>query len=140
MNFVGAEGTSKDKGFVLKLRSFAFDDTLKMNLNKKDMAIVLGISQPTLRKKLKAVELFYSDGFNSEYFPVYEKCYLSEQNVEYVKAVLCSDKTSKTYKQVRWFLENKCHLRRNANLQLVNIQAGFCGRNTGCKIVHKYSL
>ena len=134
MNFIGAEGASKDKGFVLKLRSLAFDDTLKINLNKKDMAIVLGISQPTLRKKLKSVEMFYNDGFVEEYFPVYEKCFLSKENIEIVKEVLSNDKTSRIYKQVRWYLQNGFHLRRDADDRLLEVFAGVLGKK---KVVRK---
>ena len=135
MNFIGAEGASKDKGFVLKLRSLAFDDTLKINLNKKDMAIVLGISQPTLRKKLKSVEMFYNDGFVEEYFPVYEKCFLSKENIEVIKEVLMyNDQTSRIYKQLKWFLQNKFHLRRDADDRLRDVFAGLLGQK---KVVRK---
>lgn len=127
MNFIGAEGASKDKGFVLKLRSLAFDDTLKINLNKKDIAIVLGISQPTLRKKLKSVEMFYNDSFAEDYFPVYEKCFLSKENIEVVKLALSNDKTSRLYKQIRWFLMNGFHLRKDADDRLRDVFAGVIG-------------
>ena len=137
MNFIGAEGASKDKGFVLKLRSLAFDDTLKINLNKKDMAIVLGISQPTLRKKLKSVEMFYNDGFVEEYFPVYEKCFLSKENIEVVKLVLNNDKTSRVYKQVKWFLEKGYHLRKDADYKLNEVFAGVLGKKVVKKQVEK---
>jgi hypothetical protein len=126
VNFIGVD--AKDKGFALKLRSLAFDDTLKINLNKKDIAIALGISQPTLRKKLKNIEMFYNDGFVAEYFPVYEKCFLSKENIEVVKMALSNDKTSRVYKQVRWFLQNGFHLRRDADDRLRDVFAGVIGR------------
>ena len=125
MNFIGVD--AKDKGFALKLRSLAFDDTLKINLNKKDMAIVLGISQPTLRKKLKSVEMFYNDSFAEDYFPVYEKCFLSKENIEVVKLALSNDKTSRLYKQIRWFLMNGFHLRKDADDRLRDVFAGVIG-------------
>ena len=125
MNFIGVD--AKDKGFALKLRSLAFDDTLKINLNKKDIAIVLGISQPTLRKKLKSVEMFYNDGFSEDYFPVYEKCFLSKENIEVVKLALSNDKTSRLYKQIRWFLMNGFHLRKDADDRLRDVFAGVIG-------------
>lgn len=123
------EGASKDKGFALKLRAVAFDDTLKIGYNKKDLAGVLGISAPTLRKKLQKVGEFIDDTMtvNSEYFPVCEKCYLDEKNIQFVKDVLSSDKDSKMYKQVVWFLQNKCHLRRDCNEVMMKIQAGIVG-------------
>ncbi len=127
MNFIGVD--AKDKGFALKLRSLAFDDTLKINLNKKDIAIALGISQPTLRKKLKNIEVFYKDGFAEEYFPVYEKCFLSKENIEVIKEmILSNDKTSRVYKQVRWFLQNGFHLRRDADDRLRDVFAGVIGK------------
>lgn len=126
---MNADGTSNDKGFALKMRTAAFDDSGKIVMNKKDLAAYMGVSAPTLRKKMKAVEHLVNDmTFNQEYFPVYEKCYLNESNVAYVREVLSSDKDSKTYKQVAWYLQNKCHLRRGANEMLMNIQAGLIGR------------
>lgn len=119
---------AKDKGFALKLRVLAFDDTLKIAYNKRDLAEIMEISQPTLRKKLKSIEMVYQDGFVAEYFPVCERCYLTDSNVQYVKDVLCSDKTSKTYKQVAWFLGNGLHKRRDANKRLMNIMAGLVGQ------------
>ena len=79
------EGASKDKGFALKLRAVAYDDTLKIGYNKKDLAGVLGISAPTLRKKLQKVGEFIDDNMtvNSKYFPVCEKCYLNEKNIQF---------------------------------------------------------
>ena len=138
---MNAEGTSNEKGFALKLRTAAFDDSAKIVMNKKDLAAYMGVSAPTLRKKMKAVEHLVKDmTFNNEYFPVYEKCYLNENNVEYVKDVLSSDKDSKTYKQVVWFLKNKCHLRRDANEMLVNIQAGLIDRKKPVLSGFKISL
>lgn len=129
INFISAEGTSKDKGFALKLRSLAFDDTLKITLNKKDIASELGISQPTLRKKMNSIALYYTDVFNVTYFPACEKCHLSERNVETVKAILTNgDKKSKLYKQVVWYLQNKCHLRTNADPLFDNLMGGVVGQ------------
>lgn len=128
MNLLNAEGTSNEKGFALKLRTAAFDDSAKIAMNKKDLAAYMGVSAPTLRKKMKAVEHLVNDmTFNKEYFPVYEKCYLDANNVEYVKDVLSSDKNSKTYKQVVWFLKNKYHLRRDCNDVMMKLQAGILG-------------
>lgn len=128
MTLLNAEGTSNEKGFALKLRTAAFDDSAKITMNKKDLAAYMGISAPTLRKKMKAVEHLVKDmTFNNEYFPVYEKCYLEEKNIQFVKDVLSSDKDSKMYKQVVWFLQNKCHLRRDCNEVMMKIQAGIVG-------------
>ena len=123
------EGASKDKGFALKLRAVAYDDTLKIGYNKKDLAGVLGISAPTLRKKLQKVGEFIDDTMtvNSKYFPVCEKCYLNEKNIQFVKDVLKYVQDDKTYKQVVWFLKNKCHLRRDCNEIMMKLQAGILG-------------
>lgn len=129
LGIIGLEGASKDKGFALKLRALAFDDTLKIGYNKKDLAGVLGISAPTLRKKLQKVATLIDDTMtvNGEYFPVCERCYLDEKNIQFVKDVLSADKDSKMYKQVMWFLQNKCHLRRDCNKVMESIQAGIVG-------------
>ena len=126
---IGLEGASKDKGFALKLRAVAYDDTLKIGYNKKDLAGVLGISAPTLRKKLQKVGEFIDDTMtvNSKYFPVCEKCYLNEKNIQFVKDVLKYVQDDKTYKQVVWFLKNKCHLRRDCNEIMMKLQAGILG-------------
>lgn len=115
---------SRDKGFALKLRALAFDDTMKVGYNRKDIAAIMEISLPTLRKKLKAIEMMYSDGFVAEYFPVCERCYLSKENIEVVKLALNEDETSRIHKQVKWFLENKMHLRRDADDRLNEVFAG----------------
>ena len=118
---------SRDKGFALKLRALAFDDTMKVGYNRKDIAAIMEISLPTLRKKLKAIEMMYKDGFVAEYFPVCEKCYLSKENIEVVKLALNEDETSRIHKQVKWFLENKMHLRRDADDRLNEVFAGVIG-------------
>ena len=129
LGIIGLEGASKDKGFALKLRALAFDDTLKIGYNKKDLAGVLGISAPTLRKKLQKVGEFIDDTMtvNSKYFPVCEKGYLNEKNLQFVKDVLKYVQDDKTYKQVVWFLKNKCHLRRDCNEIMMKLQAGILG-------------
>ena len=111
----------------MKLRALAFDDTMKVGYNRKDIAAIMEISLPTLRKKLKAIEMMYKDGFVAEYFPVCEKCYLSKENIEVVKLALNEDETSRIHKQVKWFLENKMHLRRDADDRLNEVFAGVIG-------------
>lgn len=128
---------ARDKGFALKLRAIAFDDTLNVKYNRKDIAAIMEISQPTLRKKMKAIEVMYQDGFVAEYFPVCEKCYLSKENVEVIKVALNQEKTSRVYKQVKWFLENKFHLRRDADDRLNDVFAGVIGKKTFEKRVEK---
>ena len=128
---------SRDKGFALKLRALAFDDTMKVGYNRKDIAAIMEISLPTLRKKLKAIEMMYQDGFVAEYFPVCERCYLSKENVEVVKLALNEDETSRIHKQVKWFLENKMHLRRDADDRLNEVFAGVIGKKTFEKRVEK---
>ena len=137
MNILGLDVAARDKGFALKLRAIAFDDTLKVRYNKKDIAAIMEISQPTLRKKLKAIEVMYKDGFVAEYFPVCEKCYLSKENVEVVKLALCEDQSSRIHKQVKWFLENKMHLRRDADDRLMDVFAGVLGKKVVKKKVEK---
>lgn len=130
IGIIGLEGTSKDKGFALKLRAIAYDDTLKIGLNKKDLASAMEVSVTTLRKKMNAIEKIglWCDGLVDMYFPICERCYLDENRVETVKQILVSDKNSKTYKQVVWYLQNKMHFRRDANKRLDNIMAGFVGQ------------
>lgn len=129
MSVLNLEGSSKEKGFALKLRALAFDDTLKIGYNRKDLAAVMGLSAPTLRKKIQNIENLglWNDGFVEEYFPICDKCYLTEENVEVVREVLRADKDSKTYNQVVWFLQNGMHKRRDANVKLNSIMAGIFG-------------
>lgn len=129
---------ARDKGFALKLRAIAFDDTLNVKYNRKDIAAIMEISQPTLRKKMKAIEVMYQDGFVADYFPVCEKCYLSKENVEVIKEVLMdNDQTSRIYKQIKWFLQNKFHLRRDADDRLLEIFAGVMGKKKVVRRVEK---
>ena len=130
MSVLGLEGTSKDKGFALKLRALAFDDTLKIGYNRKDLAAAMGLSAPTLRKKIAAVEKMglWQDGLVEEYFPICERCYLTEENVEAVRDVInAAEKDSRTYKQMKWFLQNGLHKRRDANDRLKEVFAGVVG-------------
>lgn len=130
MSVLGLEGTSKDKGFALKLRALAFDDTLKIGYNRKDLAAVMGLSAPTLRKKIAAVEKMglWQDGLVEEYFPICKRCYLSDENVKVVKDVLiAADKNSKTYKQVVWYLKKGMHKRWDANRNFDGVMAGIFG-------------
>lgn len=135
MNVLGLDVAARDKGFALKLRAIAFDDTMQVKYNRKDIAAIMEVSQPTLRKKMKAIEVMYKDGFVAEYFPVCEKCYLSKENVELIKEWLMdNDQTSRVYKQLKWFLQNKLHLRRDADDRLLEIFAGIMGKK---KVVRK---
>lgn len=143
INYLSFEGSASDKGFALKLRSLAFDDTLKIQYNKKDLAEKLGVSAPTLRKKLKQLKemgIYDGDTFNQEYFPVIEICHLSEDRRDLVKKILVSDKNSRLYKQIQWFVDKKCHLKRDADRQLDNIVAGFLGGNKAVKSDVEYLL
>lgn len=136
LSILKVDGLSRDKGFALKLRSVAFDDSMKIGLNRRELAEVMEVSVPTLRKKLNAVKMIglYDDGCNLAYFPVCEKCHLNEKNVETVKAVLTSaDKSSKTYKQIVWYLQNKIHYRRDANSQFDKIMGGVVGKHKTVK-------
>lgn len=47
---------SRSKGFIIRYRCLAFDDTLVVSYNKKDSAKLLGVSTPTLRKYSKIIE------------------------------------------------------------------------------------
>lgn len=130
MSVLGLEGTSKDKGFALKLRALAFDDSMKIGYNRKDLAAVMGLSAPTLRKKIAAVEKMglWQDGLVAEYFPICERCYLTEENVEAVRDVInAAEKDSRTYKQMKWFLQNGLYKRRDANDRLLEVFAGVVG-------------
>ena len=121
----------------MKLRAIAFDDTLNVKYNRKDIAAIMEISLPTLRKKLKTIEMMYQDGFAAEYFPVCERCYLSKENIEVVKLALNEDETSRIHKQVKWFLENKMHLRRDADDRLNEVFAGVMGKKKVVRRVEK---
>lgn len=47
---------SRSKGFIIRYRCLAFDDTLEVSYSKKDSAKLLGVSTPTLRKYSKVIE------------------------------------------------------------------------------------
>lgn len=84
--------------------------------------------------------IYDGDTFNQEYFPVIEICHLSEDRRNLVKEILVSDKNSRLYKQIQWFVDKKCHLKRDADRQLDNIVAGFLGGNKAVKSDVEYLL
>jgi hypothetical protein len=48
-----------------------------------------------------------------------------------------NDQTSRIYKQIKWFLQNKFHLRRDADDRLLEIFAGVMGKKKVVRRVEK---
>lgn len=122
-------------GFALRIRSLAFDDTLKIKLNKKDIAKELDITYNLLNNKLNKLKEygFYldkvEDGYQIRYeeFIKNEVVHLNEQNIRTIKNVLSTPSDNKLYKQTVYFVKNKLYLSPKANNIYNDILAGLFG-------------
>lgn len=125
-------------GFAIKLRSLAFDDSLRIPLNKKHIAEELGITTVLLNKRLKELETIgfkleklensYKIVYDEKYLPLNNKCYLDEDHIRIINNVLEVPSNSKLYNQTRYFLTKKMHYQFNANELYDDILAGIFGR------------
>lgn len=95
---------ARTKGFALRYRSLAFDDTLKIGYNKKDTASKLGVTPPTLRKYMylwNTLEL-------ASYFHKQEanKQTLTEDQLDELKTLASNSGNVAIKKQCQWYLNN----------------------------------
>lgn len=83
------------KGFILRYRSLAFDDTLVVSYNRSDIGKKLKISQPTLRKNLALInEMNLFEYFSTQ---VTEKQTLTNEHIKVLNTLAtdCEDSTIK---------------------------------------------
>lgn len=86
---------SKMKGFALRYRSLAFDDTLIVSYNRSDIGKKLKISQPTLRKNIALLnEMNLFEYFSTQ---VIEKQALTNEHIKVLNefATKCEDSAIK---------------------------------------------
>lgn len=125
----------KSLAFLLKLRTLAFDDTLDIKYNRKEISDILGISYKGVCKYIKELEaskvLVITDSafhLNEEYFPVREINHLSEENKSILNEILSkNDPNSRLYKQAIYFKENGLDLIPSANKVFEDMLDGFWG-------------
>lgn len=95
----------KTKGFALRYRCLAFDDTLNVLYNKKDLANKLSVSAPTLRKYLA---IWNELGIASFFYRTEpDKQELSDEQLNELElfAKYCENKMIK--KQCAWYLAHR---------------------------------
>lgn len=122
-------------GFALRIRSLAFDDSLKIKHTKKDIAEALGITYNLLNNKLNKLKEygFYldkvEDGYQLRYeeFIKNEVVRLNEQNIRTINNILSSPSNNKLYNQTVYFIKNKLYLSPKANDIFNDILAGLFG-------------
>lgn len=104
VNFVrDASIPSKMKGFILRYRSLAFDDTLVVSYNRSDIGKKLKISQPTLRKNLALInEMNLFEYFSTQ---VVEKQTLTNEHIKVLNTLATDCEDSAIKKQCVWYLE-----------------------------------
>ncbi len=126
-------------GFVLKLRTLCFDDSLRIrsDYNKQDIAKYMGVSTSTLKKKLdalKALNIISEEKVilcSEEYFPTRDDLQnkLKPEYTQRIREILNPknkdfDPTSRMYKQFTWFVKNYIYMQKNANEIYNQILAG----------------
>lgn len=135
LNFVQNIEDPKLKGFALRLRELAFDDSLVIKYNKKDIAEKLGVSANTLRKyltKLEELDVVKELKLNVDYFVVRESepvIYLSDDRMQDAKKIIANAENcnTKLYKQMSYFMNNKLYYSPKANELYMDILSGLFG-------------
>lgn len=121
----------KLKGFALRLRGLAFDDSLVIKYNKTDIAEKLGVSTNTLRKYLKKLEelgIISDNKLSNDYFIENEIVHLSEDRMSLLKTIVNKGFTDdygnytkmelsseKMYKQFCYYNDKKMYCSPKAN-------------------------
>lgn len=126
-------------GFVLKLRTLCFDNSLRLrsDYNKQDIAKYMGVSASTLKKKLdalKALNIISEEKViicSEEYFPTRDDLQnkLKPEYTDQIREILNPnnkdfDPASRLYKQFTWFVKNYIYMQKNANDIYNQILAG----------------
>lgn len=122
-------------GFMLKLRTLCFDDTLRVrtDYNKADIAKYMGMTTQTLKRKLdalKALNLISEEEViicSPEYFPVREDIQnkLKPEYTDQIRQILkTEDPASRIYKEFTWFCKNQIYMSKDANKIYNDILAG----------------
>ena len=113
IGFLASDATPRIKGFVLRYRSLAFDDTLNVEYTKTKIAEMLNTSRPTLNKNLT---LLNASSLMDYFIKFDETVELDANKMKELKELsIKADKESKLGKQINWFLNKKIYTHKNAN-------------------------
>ena len=113
IGFIGEDVAPRVKGFALRYRSIAFDDSNKVGYTKIKVAELLNISRPTLNKNLS---LLNASSLNDYFITLTETVELDEKKMKELKSMATKvDSNSKLGKQIKWFLNKKIYTHKKAN-------------------------
>lgn len=123
LNLVEYDFDPKLKGFLLKLRTLCYDDSLKIKseYNKTDIARYMGVSLSTLKRKLDALKALGCLTEENDPEPTYfikrdALTRLSDNRLNELNTILLqASKESKLYKQAKWYYDNYIYLQSDAN-------------------------
>lgn len=113
IGFLASDATPRIKGFALRYRSLAFDDSILVGYTKSETADLLNVSRPTLNKNLT---LLNAHSLMDYFIKLNEVVYLDEKKMKEAKELsIKADKESKLGKQINWFLNKKIYTHKKAN-------------------------
>lgn len=126
------------KGFALKLRTLAFDDSCKIGYNKKQIASKLGISRPTLDKYVKMMVLgglLDADMCFGKWFIQREICHLSDDRKEIVYQAVSNSflYPERDLRQMVYFVNRKLYSHPDANKIFDKMVAGLWNKRASKK-------
>lgn len=129
--FINSKVDPKLKGFALRYRCLAYDDSIVVEYSKTECAEQMHISRPTFRKYYNAL---LETNLMNEYFPSVQtkdskENYLSESSMDYLKGIqesikqIKKDNTdkwiefqqTKLYKEYKWVVQNRIWTRKNGD-------------------------
>lgn len=113
IGFLANDASPRTKGFALRYRSLAFDDSISVGYTKSEAANLLNVSRPTLNKNLT---LLNANSLMDYFIKLNEVIYLDEKKMKEAKELsVKADKESKLAKQINWFLNKKIYTHKKAN-------------------------
>lgn len=113
IGFLASDASPRTKGFALRYRSLAFDDSILVGYTKSEAANLLNVSRPTLNKNLT---LLNANSLMDYFIKLNEVVYLDEKKMKEAKELsVKADKESKLAKQINWFLNKKIYTHKKAN-------------------------
>lgn len=101
---------AKVRGFAIRYRSLAYDDTLQIKMTKTEIARTLDMSRTTLNVRLDWLKAY---NLSPETFPKLNCVNLTDEESE-ILTILTKERTpknreSKQAKQAKWYLENEIY-------------------------------
>lgn len=133
-DFIKADLTSEAKGFALRLRLLAYDDSVTIKMSKKAMSEKMNISYKTFLKWTSQLDFLQLNkdmtGYEfTNYFPKTEVIYLKDDYKILIKEILSNPNDSKLYGQTKWFVDNNLYKLKTANKIYDDILAGVLGNS-----------